>query len=108
MGEVERQNVKFFAVHNHHLAVIPHQITGGARYGNSFRQEVRFQFAEIFFTPAICKSDQRVYERTSLHGVHHGFFNFGSIKAKEDNLNTLSGLLDAFDQAVNTVPGLNQ
>jgi hypothetical protein len=61
----------------------------------------------MLFTATVCKSDQRMNEHASFHGVHQGFFNFQSIKAKDDDFNTLLGLFDAFDQSVNTVPGLN-
>jgi hypothetical protein len=61
----------------------------------------------MLLTAAVCKSNEGVYEHAPLHGIHESFFNLRSIKAEDNDFDALLGLLDAFDQSVNTVPGLN-
>ncbi|HYK51389.1 MAG TPA: hypothetical protein VEU94_16820, partial [Terriglobales bacterium] len=59
-------------------------------------------------SPAIRKCDQRMDEYASFDRVDELSRNLVSIKTKDYDLNALFGFLNAFEQALYTIPRLDQ
>ena len=107
MRKVVGKNVQFLAVHDHHLAVITHQIIGSPGDGDALVEEPRFELAQGALAPSVRKSDECVNKYTALSRIFQSSFNLRFVKAEDHDLNTFLGLLDGFDQGRHAIRGLN-
>jgi len=64
MGKVEPHQLQFFAIHDHHLAVVPHQVARRSRYGDPICEKSRFQIAKSLFSSAVRERYQRLDKDT--------------------------------------------
>src|SRR5258708_7552460 len=107
MSEVEGEDIKVLAVHDHHLPVIAHEVAGGTRDRNSTGQKIHLQLAQTLFTAAVRECNQGVHKNAALNRVDQRTFDLGAIKTEDHNFDALLRLPNAFDQSLDSVAGLD-
>src|SRR4051812_40625901 len=85
VGKVEPHNMELFAVHNHHLAVIADEISGGSGHSDSARKESHLEVTKRLFASAVGEGDQRLDKYSALHGIHERAFDLRDIKAEDQD-----------------------
>src|SRR5207248_7743217 len=105
---VEGQQVKFLAIDDHHLAVIAHEVIGGAGNGHASFQKAHLQLAQVFFPSAIGKGDQCVYGNAPFDCIFERFFDFHTVKPEDYNLNALLCFFDGLDDWADAVSRLDK
>src|SRR3569833_2298625 len=108
MREDETHHVKFFVIHDHHLAVIADQVARSARHGNAAREESRLQVSQRFFPTAIGECDQRLHENAAFRGIHKRSLHFCNVEAEDQNLDALLRFLNALEQRIDSRTGLDE
>jgi hypothetical protein len=105
---IERQNVELLPIHQHHFAVIAHQISRRPGDRDAPFKQLHLELAQVSFPSAIRECNQCMDEHSALDRVHQRPRNFIAIKAKNYDLNALFRLLNAFEKSIYTIPRLDQ
>src|SRR6185369_17444262 len=92
MSEVETEDIYLLTVHDHHLAVVTHQVSGGSSDRHTARQKTHFQLSELVLTAAIGERDQRMHKESAFHGVNQRTFDLIAIEPEDHDLDRLLGL----------------
>ena len=106
--EVEGQRIKSAAIDNQQLVVITHQIGGRAGNSNTSGQQSHLQLPQAFLATAIGVGNQRRHEDASSDGRFQTCFQLGSIEPEDDDIHTLSGVLDGRDEGSDSISRLCQ
>ena len=93
-GEVEPVQVQHAAVDDHHLAVIAHQIVGGARHRDAAVEQLHFELAQALLAAAIGVGDQGPHADASRHRGSQRVGHVAAIEPEDHDVEALLGLLD--------------
>jgi hypothetical protein len=107
MSEVETEDIYLLTVHDHHLAVVTHQVSGGSSDRHTARQKTHFQLSELVLTAAIGERDQRMHKESAFHGRQSTHVRSHRIEPEDHDLDRLLGLAYSFYQALDAMARLN-
>src|SRR5262249_2931647 len=106
-GKIEGQQEKTFAIDDHHLAVITHQVFGRAGGTHAPRGQAPFElfdFFEIFF---IRVGDQGMNGYAARGSFDERLLDFEPVQSVNNNFYAFLRLLDSLKQRFDTVARLN-
>jgi hypothetical protein len=95
--EVEAENAQLTMVDNHHLSVIPYQVTVGARDADTRRVQSHFELSQASLAASVCGGDESLNVYSTFGGVSQRGFHLPVVEPKNDNLDALLRLTDRFD-----------
>ena len=81
-------------VGEHHLAVIPRQVVGGASHGDPRLEHPRFQLAEDLLAAAVGVRDQRPDRDAARHRRLERFLELGAIEPEDHDVDGFAGVSD--------------
>ena len=62
----------------------------------------------LCFAAAVGKCDQCMHEHSALHRINQRALDLGPVETEDHDFNAFFGLLNAFDQTLHAIPGLNK
>ena len=107
-SEIESEKMQFLAVHDHHFAVVTHQLIGGAGHRHTSREQPHLQLAQVLFAAPVGVGNKRVDEDAPLRRVLERSFEFGAVETENDDFNALLRSLDPSHQRFNSIARLYQ
>src|SRR6185312_15400856 len=104
----EGEQVEFFLIDDHHLAVVADQIVGGAGDCNSAVQKAQLELSQVLLASAIRESNQRIDRYSTFYRVFESLFDLQPVEAENDDLDRDLRPLNGFHQWLDSISRLDQ
>jgi hypothetical protein len=103
VGEVEAENVQFFPVDHHELAVIANEIAGRSSHIDAMFEQAHLKSAQILLAATIGIGDESVDKDATVYSADHGCFQFLAIKAEDRDFDPLFGSIHRLNESIYAV-----
>src|SRR5260370_31213258 len=107
-SEIEGQQEERSAIDDHHFAVRARDVSGCPSHSDSGCRQTHLQLPQAPLAAAIRICDESLNQTTAAGGRRQSSFHFRLVETENENLVTLFGAVNRFDDRTDAVAGLNQ
>src|SRR6266511_17239 len=95
------------AINDHHLAMVTHELFGGARHPYTASRQTFFEPLDLLQIILVGVSDQGMDKNAAGGGFEQSLLDLKPVQSIDNDFNACFGLSDSFDQRFYTVAWLN-
>src|SRR6266545_4395306 len=106
-SEIEGEQEEPAAIDDHHLAMITHELFGGARHPYTASRQTFFEPLDLLQIILVGVSDQCMDKDAAGGGFDQSLLDLQPVQSIDNDFNACFGLSDSFDQRFYTVAWLN-